>query len=302
MDTMEVLREETLPLGHANDLEYLPHTNEILCTPSTTYIDGVSTSVKEIIVIDYTTLNLKRVVEVEGIPTGIGFDKKTGELAYKNNHKVYFVDSDFNTIRIVDCDNLNDGSTGQGMCLDNGYIFMNRSFPESIHIWDKEGKIQRVYSLSEYTGQNFYIYETESIKPLGDGKYLLGAVKSKDSSRTVSVFDFFVIDILGKNKTIGLPKEPSRLTRDNKRSKFIYVDSTYAKLDANGSYIKPFKDLQSAVNICNDPKYRYVIRLTPGNYGHTELTSLHCTVQIIGGDSSTKGNYTINGLPYMPTM
>lgn len=296
MDTMQVLREETLPLGHANDLEYLPHTNEILCSPSTKYIDGVSTSVKEIIVIDYTSLTLKRVVEVEGIPTGIGFDKKTGDLAYKNNHRVYFVDSDFNTIRIVDCDNLNDGSIGQGMCLDNGYIFMNRSLPESIHIWDKEGKIQRVYSLPEYSDQNFYIYETESIKPLGDGKYLLGAVKSKDSSRVVSVFDFFVIDIFGKNKTIGLPKNTSHLRRDNRRIKDIYVDSTYAKLDANGSYIKPFKDLQSAVNVCNDPKYHYAIRLSPGNYGYTDLNNLHCKVSIFGGNLSTRGNYTINGI------
>ena len=172
---------------------------------------------------------------------------------------------------------------------------MNRSFPESIHIWDKEGKIQRVYSLPEYTGQNFFIYETESIKPLGDGKYLLGAVKSKDSSRTVSVFDFFVIDILGKNKTMNLPKNTSHLRRQNNRIKDIYVDSTYAKLDANGSYIKPFKDLQSAVNICNDPKYTYFIRLSPGNYGYAELNNLHCRIAIYG-NSSAKENYIINGI------
>ncbi len=294
MSSQQIVREVYLELGHANDMEYIPMTGEILCTPSSKYVEGEFVNANEIVVIDYGTLTIKKRVTLPYNANAIGYDRETGEIAFRWGHTVYYIDDEYNITKTVSCDVLPHSGVGQGMCLDNGYIYMNKSFPEVLHVYDSNGKIVRTYQIPRYTEQGNYIYETESIKPLGDGKFILGAVHYKDRTLETAVVDFFTWDIY--NKTPAIYKNMAvDLSRHNDRTIRLYVDSTYSGLDSDGSENKPYKDIQDAINVCNNRNFKYLINIKPGNYGFVSMITTP-RISLWGGSATTNGQYTVRGI------
>ena len=294
MSSQQIVREVYLELGHANDMEYIPMTGEILCTPSSKYEAGELVNANEIVVIDYETLTIKKRVTLPYNANAIGYDRETGEIAFRWGHTVYYIDDEYNITKTVSCDVLPHSGVGQGMCLDNGYIYMNKSFPEVLHVYDSNGKIVRTYQIPRYTEQGNYIYETESIKPLGDGKFIVGAVHYKDRTLETAVIDFFTWDIY--NKTPAIYKNMAvDVSRHNDRTIRLYVDSTYSGFDSDGSENKPYKDIQDAINVCNNRNFKYWIIIKPGNYGFVSMITTP-RISLWGGSATTNGQYTVRGI------
>lgn len=164
MHTMEqIVCSERLSLGHANDIAYLPETNE-LCV--------IHVSSKRLSILDADTLTVKekKTLPIEGYAIDYVPERNSFVLAY-GSAGMFFMDANWKGYNCSDA--LDTTLVSQGICADRSYVYhilwsyKNEKEPDSIILvcdWDCQEVARIPIEMADY--------EPENISIVGDCFYI----------------------------------------------------------------------------------------------------------------------------------
>ena len=155
-ETKTILKQRYLELFHANSLAYNKKDSEIYVA-TTSYFDEefVSHPKNDIIVLDYNTFDIKETIQPS---TEITNTNRVRSVAYDNvTNKLYLGDVkdiwemiDFTNIKThieleEDMVNPLTNNTMQNFVVCNNVIYVTRTYPNGINMYDKHGKLLKNY-------------------------------------------------------------------------------------------------------------------------------------------------------------
>ena len=164
-ETMEeISRSEVLMLGHANDIAYVPETNEL-------YV--IHVNLNHVSVLDADSLEIKAEKIMEGEGHGIDYNESRESFVIASGELLMFIrDKNFKLTGYAD--GVETTLTTQGICTDDKYIYhvlysspRNTEEPENmIFVFDWDGNLITKIPIG------FKEYEPENISVVGDTIYI----------------------------------------------------------------------------------------------------------------------------------
>ncbi|MGC6767235.1 phage baseplate upper protein [Enterococcus sp. LJL51] len=274
----EILREKEIELGHGNGLTYREDTNEVLCVAG--FMLGNEN--KEVIVIDYDTLTIKKTYPTSLNLTAISYDKSSKRLWAKSNKTI--CELNLNDYSILKRFEIETDSIGQDICAQNNYIYLPLSNPESMMVVDDMGNLIQNYKVPRYSGDNTYINELEGVAHVKGNQFALISFNFSSLSKKSSDINIFLFDVISSQQIL-------RRTFSNYPNARIdyHVDCNYTGFDSDGTKEKPYKNLNQCFNACANAAYMYTIYMAEGEYPFAELSMVQTLIEIQGNGATIHG-------------
>lgn len=168
INTGTVVKEtEQLQLAHANDITFNSKLGCLVLIQNQPVAN-------RIVFFDIETLEVKEQFAIEHFMYGIDYHEETDQYVIGQTHGKTFriLDSEFNAIsEVYKPDRATDGSTTQGMTVDDDYIYFVLYKPNVIAVYDWDGNFVNVIELDGlYPSER---YEPENITSINGEFYVL---------------------------------------------------------------------------------------------------------------------------------
>lgn len=273
--TSNVTRKQYLTGYHANALAYNPDENEVYIACNSTVSGGETTPNNNIIVLDYTTWNVKETITP---PTAITSSHRVRSVSYDPVSKTVMLGDESTcfimqnwttvgqTIELDMTDTLPIPATTNVQTLKhyNGLIFQSRMNPSGICVYDMSGHLVRNYFDLQVV-DNIATGEMEDISIEADGKIYYATCQVIRYNQQIFTFDYTIFE--SNIYTGGFKRQPYQTQKGNYLQ--AYVDNTSTALQL-GTADSPFGTPNQGLLMANSIPMDCGIRLnvqTGGDYG-----------------------------------
>lgn len=235
--TGDLIRSANLTLGHCNSIT--KKDNELYICPLSENGD--------IIVVDYNSFTISRIVRLPVEFRGLGYDSKTNVLYGVSANDYYIVDINNASVeKIFTSYNIGD-NVPQSICAHNGLIYEVTSGPDMLSIYRPDGRVVQNYSIDDWMGFNFF-GEAEDITVTDTDIYLSSNYQFvSDNYRHCAIWNYniekgYVEEDVGGEFDLGFGGYNS-----------IYVNAGASGTNPDGSQENPFKCLSEAFIYLSSP-------------------------------------------------
>lgn len=304
-DGKELRRSDPLMLGHANWISYDSTTSELYIAELETHdATGAAMMSHVISVVDYSTLTFKSSITIDGLTELQGImsysiDAVTGEriiLTQGGGDKLnlYSVGDDqtLTEIKMKISDTTRASAGVQGVLSYGGYRYLLTFNARALTIMDKTGATISVLAIPNQSGTGALIGEVQWISPVTDNEsptdFMIGSVCQNSNfglDHVTSVYKTNIVTGVADKPTIPLLVNQT-----------VYVDAGSNSVNPDGSKDNPFKDINEALSLTNNPLYKNLtILLADGTYPFVAYYDPTSFVQIQGVNGPTN-HVTIQGI------
>lgn len=303
LSTGAEVRSTVLALQHANSLAYNPVLNEVYVTSLT--LNSVYTHY--VYVLDYTTLTIKRTLELD-----LGANEGTHSISYDNvTEKTYIgvetksvntfdlyeldvVTGDITAVELINYKSmLGSGGATNDMCIANSKMYLLKHAPAVLAIFDlATGECDSVLNVPTYTESGFGTGEVESVSyDYSTGDLIIAGFKSDCKNGWVNLFNYFRTNLaqgINSNQNADLSNNPL---------KTVYVDVASTSINPmGGSWSDAFKTIGEALERLNDERVKSLeIFVKEGTYPYFYVNTSK-SVAVRGADAGNRENQIIQGV------
>ena len=238
-----IIREKTLPLGHANSLTYNPVTNKIYCVMLTNHLDGVETYISKIAVIDYIKLEIVDYITFNDFTVGsVSYDFINNKMYVSDSTNLYELNLINKTTKyVMSYNSLYENATIQHSVVYNNLLYVLYHNPSYISCYNLKGELIKVLNIPTFFGD-----------------YFVGEVESFSFTQTNDINTFYLSSIVGDE--YGIKYYP-QIFKGNINSGYIsksriydkfgqynvYVDKSITTTNPDGTPDNPFNELSEAI-------------------------------------------------------
>lgn len=249
-----VLKEIINDFGHANSLSYNKKENLLYIAGCDRYVNNSSDLIgsTKFYVLDYNNLSIKKTIDLPNFISGVSYDNDTNRLFVSNRNGIEVHELDVNDFNIINTISLEQNNYifygfGQNITISDDKIYMNKSKPEIILVYDLNGKFLNVYNFPEYLDNSFYTGELEAIDMYNNKLYFMSDMKYSSNSymRCSQIGYTSLIDNIEQNS--------NAITYTSNSSITIYVDNNTNYVNPNGLENNKFYDLDEAIDFLSSP-------------------------------------------------
>ena len=269
-----LIREKVIPSGgHVNGMG-MDETNQIVYVAQTlTYnSSGETLDSKVILALDYATLSVKQVINVDTTLTtflnSVSYDNDNNKLYAMSPNYIFEINSTngdiISTIPLSKPDGLDAADIGyQDGAVKGGFIYQPISDPEGLIVYDMSGALVKVFNFPNYTDNLYAWSETEGITVLNNGNLMINCCTQIDNASEYCCTQVFycsdTIAQLEKNLYRGNPN----------RFSVTYLDFASTAFNPTGLESAPFKipgELLMSLKANTYAPQINEIRVTKGEY------------------------------------
>lgn len=274
--TSQITRKKYLTGYHANALAYNTDENELyIAANSSVSGTGETTPNNNIIVLDYTTWNIKQTVVP---PTSITNTHRVRSVSYDKVSKTImlgdestcFIMSNWQTvaktIELNMSDTLEIPATTNVQTLKhfNGLIYQSRMSPSGICVYDMDGNLVRNYFDLQIV-DNIATGELEDVSIEENGDIFFNTTQVIRYNQLIFTFDYAIFK--SNIYSGGFRRQPYQTQKGNYLQAYVDVNSTALQLGTNDQpFGTPNQGLLMANSIPMDCGIRLNIKST-GDYG-----------------------------------
>lgn len=256
VDTLneEVRREIQLPIGHADDMTYIPDSAELIVAPSTHEPNG--TNWNSLLVIDYATFTIKKEINTNINFTGVCYDRENKKL-YVKDRDIKIYEFDLNTEKetfLFQYTGINPSKfVKQGFSCYMSRFYFATAYPNNIISFSLTGETLNVLNIPITTIENYLFGELEWCDVVGTNMYFGSSITTPSGKYELSYIWYTNI----------INGAVSRLRGGFDPISTIHVDSAYTGMRANGSTARPFPTIDEAMLYDIN---RRTLEVTKGDY------------------------------------
>ena len=274
--TSQVTRKKYLTGYHANALAYNPDENELyIAANSSVSGNGETTPNNNIIVLDYTSWNIKQTVVP---PTSITNTHRVRSVSYDKVSKTIMLGDESTcflmsnwqtvakTIELNMSDTLEIPATTNVQTLKhfNGLIYQSRMSPSGICVYDMDGNLVRNYFDLQIV-DNIATGELEDVSIEENGDIFFNTTQVIRYNQQIFTFDYAIFK--SNIYSGGFRRQPYQTQKGNYLQAYVDVNSTALQLGTNDQpFGTPNQGLLMANSIPMDCGIRLNIKST-GDYG-----------------------------------
>lgn len=274
--TSQVTRKKYLTGYHANAIAYNPDENELyIAANSSVSGTGETTPNNNIIVLDYTSWNIKQTVVP---PTSITNTHRVRSVSYDKVSKTIMLGDESTcflmsnwqtvakTIELNMSDTLEIPATTNVQTLKhfNGLIYQSRMSPSGICVYDMDGNLVRNYFDLQIV-DNIATGELEDVSIEENGDIFFNTTQVIRYNQQIFTFDYAIFK--SNIYSGGFRRQPYQTQKGNYLQAFVDVNSTALQLGTNDQpFGTPNQGLLMANSIPMDCGIRLNIKST-GDYG-----------------------------------
>lgn len=274
--TSQVTRKKYLTGYHANTLAYNPDENELyIAANSSVSGSGETTPNNNIIVLDYTSWNIKQTVVP---PTSITNTHRVRSVSYDKVSKTIMLGDESTcflmsnwqtvakTIELNMSDTLEIPATTNVQTLKhfNGLIYQSRMNPSGICVYDMDGNLVRNYFDLQIV-DNIATGELEDVSIEENGDIFFNTTQVIRYNQQIFTFDYAIFK--SNIYSGGFRRQPYQTQKGNYLQAYVDVNSTALQLGTNDQpFGTPNQGLLMANSIPMDCGIRLNIKST-GDYG-----------------------------------
>lgn len=247
-----IRREVEIPLGHCDNITYIPEINALACTP---YMHAPSNELwKSIILIDYSTFSIIKEINTDILFLGIGYDRSNKKLYVSDDsYNFYEFNLDNETYSKVFSYDLGFSTVTQGFCVNNNRFYLSIAYPNNIISCDNLGNTLSVLNIPETTIENFKFGELEWCDIINNDLYIGSSIMTPSST----------YELAYTWKTNIIHGYPSKLRGGYEAVSTLHVDAGSNIFRVNGSTQRPFPTIDEAMLYDVD---RRTLEVKAGNY------------------------------------
>lgn len=274
--TSQITRKKYLTGYHANALAYNPDENELyIAANSSVNGSGGTTPNNNIIVLDYTSWNIKQTVVP---PTSITNTHRVRSVSYDKASKTIMLGDESTcflmsnwqtvakTIELNMSDTIEIPATTNVQTLKhfNGLIYQSRMNPSGICVYDMDGNLVRNYFDLQIV-DNIATGELEDVSIEENGDIFFNTTQVIRYNQQIFTFDYAIFK--SNIYSGGFRRQPYQTQKGNYLQAYVDVNSTALQLGTNDQpFGTPNQGLLMANSIPMDCGIRLNIQ-TDGDYG-----------------------------------
>lgn len=295
--TGQIEREVIIADGnHINSISYSPLFDEIYIAPL--YSHSQTGAKNNILVYSGSTLGYLRSVSVDTTQvSAVAYDRVTNKLYVRGSLGIFYeIDRTTGaTIRTFTLDEVSGiGTVAQSFCVHNNKVAVISYKPNTIVMYDENGKFLKFYNVPDYANGIHMVGECEDISFKDEETIVFNGVGYLSYIYDYSFISIFRADLVRNN--IGQPKNPVISPNVGSAIATVHVDSNAPLVGyADGSEQYPFRHIQEGILVAQSNYYQYldIVLDSVGDYGTLYTNGISIPVSIY---SNFADGVNINGV------